>query len=98
VFKPHKPQKQQQQSSKNNELTAINNDGVNSSPLLSCEDVNIPPPQGGNDLELVGINGVSNGRSCCIHDGCGASLQEIVLLCFVISVVTIHIQTEEAVK
>jgi hypothetical protein len=85
-------------TSQNNEVTTINKNDVNSAPPLSCEDVNIPPPQGGNDLEVVGINGISNGRSCCIHDCCGASLSENELLRLVKCVVTINNQTEEAVK
>jgi hypothetical protein len=63
-------------TSQNSEVIIINKNDVNSSPPLSCEDVNTPPSQGGNDLEVVGINGISNGRSCCIHDCCGVSLSE----------------------
>jgi hypothetical protein len=50
------------------------------SPSLSCEDINIPAPQGGIDLEVVGICGNANGGSCCMHDCCGDSLSVYELL------------------
>ena len=78
--------------------TTINEVGAEMSPSLSCEDINIPPPQGGVDLEVVGINGNTNGRSCCMHECCGATLSENELLRLVKCVLTIKNKTEEAVK
>jgi hypothetical protein len=78
--------------------SAINENEGGLSPSLNCTDVNIPPPEGVIDLEVVGINGISNGRSCCQHDCCGSSLSENELLRLVKCVVTINKKTEEAVK
>jgi hypothetical protein len=82
----------------NEELTAINKYDGDLAPSLNCVDLNIQPPEGVIDLEVVGINGISNGRSCCQHDCCGASLSENELLRLVKCVVTINKKTEEAVK
>ena len=83
----------------NTAMTTINEVvGVNISPSLSCQDINIPPPQGGIDLKVVGLSDFTNGRSCCMHDCCGASLSENELLRLVKCVVTINKKTEEAVK
>jgi hypothetical protein len=68
------------------------------SPSLSFEDINIPAPQGGIDLEVVGICSNTNGQSCCVHDCCGDSLSKNELLQLVKCVVTINKKTEEAVK
>jgi hypothetical protein len=68
------------------------------SPSLSCEDINIPAPQGGIDLEVVGICGNTKGRSCCMHDCCGDSLSVNELLRLVKCVVTINKEMKEAVK
>jgi hypothetical protein len=82
----------------NNGKSAINENEGGLSPSLNCTDVNIPPTEGVIDLEVVGINGISNGQSCCQHSCCGASLSANELLRLVKCVVTINKKTEEAVK
>ena len=68
------------------------------SPPLSCLDINIPEPQGGIDLEVVGLFGTSNGRSCCQHECCGRSLNVNELLRIVKCVVHVKGKSEDAIK
>jgi hypothetical protein len=56
------------------------------------------PPQGSIDLEVVGLMGVGNGRSCNIHQCCGAEVKVGDLLRLVKTVVTVGQKSEEAVK
>jgi hypothetical protein len=82
----------------NNGKSAINKNDGGLSPSLNCTDVNIPPPEGVKDLEVVDIDGSSKDQSCCQHDCCGASLSENELLWLVKGVVTINKKMEEAVN
>jgi hypothetical protein len=58
----------------------------------------VTPPQGDVDLEVVGLMGIGNGRSCNIHQCCGAAVQVGDLLRLVKTVVTVGNQSEEAIK
>ena len=50
------------------------------------------------DLEIVGLNSSTNGRSCCIHACCGESVAVGDVIRLVKTVVTIDGHDEEAVK
>lgn len=50
------------------------------------------------EVELVGLEGSSNGRSCTVHSVCGVSVQVGDVLRLVPCVVTIDHVTEPAVK
>ena len=71
---------------------------VYTSPPLDCTDVNISVPEGGVDLEVVGLLGKSNGRSCNQHACCGETLLVDQLLRLVKCVVVVSGKEEEAVK
>ena len=68
------------------------------SPPLNCTDINIPVPEGGVDLEIVGLLGKSNGRSCNQHECCGATLLNDQLLRLVKCCVMVRGKEEEAIK
>jgi hypothetical protein len=82
----------------NKDLSAINENYGGLAPSLNCVDLNIQPPEGVIDLEMVGISGILNGQSFCQHYCCGASLLENELLRLVKCVLTTNKKTEEAVK
>lgn len=50
------------------------------------------------DLEIVGLEASSNGRSCTIHKACGASVEVGDVLRLVRCTVTVNGTTEEALK
>ena len=57
------------------------------------EDVYINP-----DMEIVGLEGHDNGRSCSRHECCGINVKINTVLRLTKTVVTIHGNTEEAIK
>ena len=50
------------------------------------------------DLEIVGLESSSNGRSCTIHRACGTSVAAGDVLRLVRCTVPVNGETEEAVK
>ena len=50
------------------------------------------------DLEIVGLNGSGNNRSCCQHECCGNHVLKNDVLRLVRTMVTINDKTEEAIK
>ena len=50
------------------------------------------------DLEIVGLESSSNGRSCTLHRACGASVEPQDVLRLVRCTVTVNGEPEEAIK
>ena len=50
------------------------------------------------DLEIVGLSSPDNGRSCCLHDVCGAQVKEGDLLRLTKTVIFRNGIPEEAIK
>jgi hypothetical protein len=61
-------------------------------------DINPDEPIGDVDLEIVGLFGSNNGRSCCIHKQCGMAVKVGDVFRLKDTVVTINNKTEIAVK
>jgi hypothetical protein len=61
-------------------------------------DLDMNEPIGDIDLEIVGLYGSSNGRSCCVHGECGWYVKVGDLLRLKKTVVTMDGRDEDAVK
>ena len=61
------------------------------------DDDNLPSSES-TDIEIVGLQSCSNGRSCCIHEVCGDYVEVGDLLRLVSTVVKIRGETQEAIK
>ena len=55
-------------------------------------------PQGKIDVEIVGLNNPTNGRSCSIHECCGQSIKRGALVRLVRGVIEIKGNTEYCIK
>jgi hypothetical protein len=61
-------------------------------------DLDMNEPIGDIDLEIVGLYGSSNGRSCCVHGECGRYVKVGDLLRLKRTVATVDGREEDAVK
>ena len=88
---------------KKSAINKINDDGnlaevVYTLSPLNCTDIDIHVPEGGVDLEIVGLLGKRNGRSCNQRTCSGKTLLMDQLLQLVKCVVVVHGKEEEVIK